>query len=95
MDSYPLPKPEDLLARLARGKTFSILDLSQAYLELELDKDSRKFVTINSEKGLFHAVHQVTIWCLFRSRYILIRTQVEKEQVFADSTLCDLPGSQD
>ena len=53
LDSYPLPKPEDLFARLAGGKTFSILDLSQAYLQIELDKDSRKFVAINTHKGLF------------------------------------------
>ena len=53
LDSYPLPKPEDLFARLAGGKTFSILDLSQAYLQIELDKESRKFVAINTHKSLF------------------------------------------
>ena len=31
VDQYPLPKPEDLFATLANGKSFSKLDLSQAY----------------------------------------------------------------
>ena len=53
LDSYPLPKPEDLFAQLARGKTFSILDLSQAYLQIELDEQSRKFAAINTHKGFF------------------------------------------
>ena len=47
--NYPLPKPEDLFARLAGGKTFSILDISQTYLQIELDKESRKFVAINTK----------------------------------------------
>ena len=31
VDQYPLPKPEDLLAALARGQMFTKLDLRQAY----------------------------------------------------------------
>ena len=31
---YPLPKPEELFSTLAKGKVFSKLDLSQAYLQL-------------------------------------------------------------
>ena len=37
-DSYPLPKQQDLFATLAGGKCFSKLDLSQAYLQLELEE---------------------------------------------------------
>ena len=53
VDSYPIPKIEDLLANLAGGKTFSKLDLSHAYSQLPLDEESKKFVTINTHKGLF------------------------------------------
>ena len=31
VDQYPLPRPDDLFATLANGKTYSKLDLSQAY----------------------------------------------------------------
>ena len=53
VDSYLLPKPEDLFTRLAGGKSFSKLDLSQAYLQIELDEESRNYVAINTHKGLF------------------------------------------
>ena len=53
VDKYPLPKPDDLMAQLAGGQKFSKLDLSQAYQQILLDDDSRKFVTINTHLGLF------------------------------------------
>lgn len=53
VDKYPIPKIEDLLATLARGKTFSKLDMSQAYQQLSLDPKSRDLVAINTHKGLF------------------------------------------
>ena len=54
VDQYPLPKPEDLFATLAGGKKFTTLDLSQAYLQLELDEQSSQYTTINMHKGLYH-----------------------------------------
>ena len=53
VDKYPLPKPDDLMAQLAGGQKFSKLDLSQAYQQILLDENSRKFVTINTHLGLF------------------------------------------
>ena len=53
VDSYPLPKIDDLLASLAGGKTFSKLDLAHAYQQIPLDEGSRKLVAINTHKGLF------------------------------------------
>jgi len=32
VDQYPLPKPEDLLTILAKGKKFLKIDLLQAYI---------------------------------------------------------------
>ena len=40
LDAYPIPRVEDRFAKLAGGKSYSKLDLSQAYQQLELDKDS-------------------------------------------------------
>ena len=53
MDQYPIPKIDDLLSTLAGGVTFTHLDMSQAYQQLELDDQSKEIVTINTHKGLF------------------------------------------
>ena len=53
LDCYPIPKIEDLFATLAHGKTFTKLDMSQAYQQLLLDEDSRNYVVVNTHKGLF------------------------------------------
>ena len=53
LNRYPLPKIEDLFAKLAEGKVFTKLDLTQAYQQLKLDKQSQKYVVINTHKGLF------------------------------------------
>ena len=53
LDRYPIPRIEDLFAKLFGGQSFTKLDMSQAYQQVELDEDSRKYVTINTYKGLF------------------------------------------
>ena len=53
MDQYPLPKVDDLLATLARGKKFTKLDLTQAYLQLALHPESKEYCTINTHCGLY------------------------------------------
>ena len=53
LNRYPIPKVEDLFATLANGKVFTKLDLAQAYQQLKLDSRSKKFVVINTHKGLF------------------------------------------
>ena len=53
LNRYPIPKTEDFFAMLKRGKVFTKLDLSQAYLQLKLEEESRKYVVVNTHKGLF------------------------------------------
>ena len=48
LDKYPIPKVDDLFA-----KTFTKLDLCQAYQQLPLDEESKSYVVINTHKGLF------------------------------------------
>ena len=52
VDQYPLSKPEDLFASLAGGAKFSKIDLTQAYLQLQLEEESKEFVTVNTHIGL-------------------------------------------
>ena len=55
LDNYPIPKTEDLLGTctLGGGNKFTKLDMSQAYQQLLLDEESKKFTTINTQKGLY------------------------------------------
>lgn len=53
IEQYPLPTAEDLFATLAGGKVFSKLDLSNAYLQLELDDQSKQYLPVNTHLGLF------------------------------------------
>lgn len=41
LDQYPVPKIEDLLARLAGGKLLTKLDMSQTYQQLLLNEKSK------------------------------------------------------
>ena len=47
VQTYPLPRVEELFSDLSGGKYFSKLDMSNAYLQLPLDKSLKEFVTIN------------------------------------------------
>lgn len=53
LDSYPIPKLDDLFSSLAGGSIFSKLDMSQAYCQLELDEESKAYTVINTHRGLF------------------------------------------
>ena len=52
LNKYPNPKIEDLLARLAGERSFTKLDMSQAYQQLVLDEEFHKNVVINTHCGL-------------------------------------------
>ena len=53
IDQHPIPKLEELCAKLSKGKKFSRIDLSHAYTQLELHPDSRDLTTINTHCGLY------------------------------------------
>ena len=53
IDQYPLPRLEELFSKLAGGKRFTKLDLSHAYNQLLLEDESRKYLTVNTHKGLY------------------------------------------
>ena len=52
-EQYPLPCIEDIFANLVGGRKFSKIDLRQAYHQLEMEEDSKKYLTINTHMGLF------------------------------------------
>ena len=54
LDRYPIPKVEDLFAKLAGGRHFTMIDLSQAYQQIPLNEASKVYAVINTHKGFFH-----------------------------------------
>ncbi len=53
LDNYPIQKVEELFTRLQGGKSFTKLNLRQAYQQLELEEESKKYVVVNTHKGHF------------------------------------------
>ena len=65
VDSYPLPKVEDLYAAMSGGKVFSKLDMSQAYLRLPLDDKSKELVTTHKDLCQYNRLleyHQLQLY---------------------------------
>ncbi|CAD6192731.1 unnamed protein product [Caenorhabditis auriculariae] len=52
-EEYPLPTSEEIFANLNGGSVFTQIDLSDAYLQVELDPESQPYAVINTHKGLF------------------------------------------
>ena len=50
---YPLLLLEDIFASMARGERFSKIDFDQAYLQMEMGEAPRKYLTMNTTKGLY------------------------------------------
>lgn len=52
-DDYPLPRYEDIMSKLSGGTIFSKIDLKDAYLQLLVHPDYRKFLVIVTHKGYY------------------------------------------
>ena len=53
VNKYPLSHPEEIFTALNGGEKFTKLDLSEAYLQIALEEQSRNLVVINTHKGLY------------------------------------------
>ncbi|XP_058811197.1 uncharacterized protein K02A2.6-like [Topomyia yanbarensis] len=52
-NNYPLPLPEDIFTKMADCRIFSHIDLSDAYLQVQVDEGSPPLLIINTHRGLF------------------------------------------
>ncbi|XP_062699605.1 uncharacterized protein K02A2.6-like [Aedes albopictus] len=52
-NNYPMPVPDDVISKFNGCKYFSIIDLSDAYLQVEVDEDLKNLLIINTHRGLF------------------------------------------
>ena len=53
IERYPLPKLEDILTTVSDNCLFSKIDLTNAYLQISVAEEDRKYLVISTEKGLF------------------------------------------
>ncbi|XP_060865021.1 uncharacterized protein K02A2.6-like [Metopolophium dirhodum] len=51
-NQYPLPRIDDVFNNLT-GQFFTVIDLSEAYLQLQVASSRRHFLTVNTHKGLY------------------------------------------
>ena len=82
MEHHPLPTLEEMLTKLSGGTMFTKLDLSQAYHQLELSEDSRKYTTINTHRGLYE----------YTRLPFGVNSAVSIFQRTMENLLADLPG---
>ena len=50
-EEYPMPGADELFIKIQSGMKYSKVDLSRAYLQVELNEESQKFCVINTCKG--------------------------------------------
>ncbi|KAL1274376.1 hypothetical protein QQF64_027190, partial [Cirrhinus molitorella] len=53
LEQHPIPRVEDLFARLDGGKQFTKLDMIHTYQQIIMNENSNKNLTVNTHKGLF------------------------------------------
>lgn len=52
-EHYPLPNPSEIFNKLKDGKIYTVLDLSNAYQQLELSPRAQELLTVNTHQGLY------------------------------------------
>ncbi|XP_062557748.1 uncharacterized protein K02A2.6-like [Armigeres subalbatus] len=50
---YPLPLPQDIFVKLSNCTVFSIIDMSESYLQVDVDDSTSTLLTINTHRGLY------------------------------------------
>ena len=58
MHNQTLPRVNDVFASLAGGQRFTKIDLRQAYLQLEMEDESKEYLVLNTHKGLYRLNRQ-------------------------------------
>ncbi|XP_037810815.1 uncharacterized protein K02A2.6-like isoform X2 [Lucilia sericata] len=51
--TFPLPLPDEIFINFNNCSIFSIIDLNNAYMQIEVDDDTKKLLVINTHRGLY------------------------------------------
>lgn len=52
-ESFPIPRPEDVLDRLAKSKWFTTLDLTSGYYQVPIAEEHKKYLGIITDDGVY------------------------------------------
>ncbi|XP_022784355.1 uncharacterized protein K02A2.6-like [Stylophora pistillata] len=58
-EEYPLPRIDDIFAKLSGGEKFTKIDFRQAYHQMEVEEESQEYLTVNTHEGLYRYNHLV------------------------------------
>ena len=50
---YSLPRPDEIFSKLSGGKIFSKIDLSDAYLQIPVNKKCSELLTVSTHRGMY------------------------------------------
>lgn len=91
-----LPRIDDIIANVGNATVFSKIDLSNAFLQLPLDDESKKFTTINTSDGLFQYNYLPFGLCaspgIFQSFMLKIVNNIDDVIVYQDDLLILSPS---
>lgn len=82
-DNYPIPRIEEIFAKLSGGKYFCILDIKQAYLHMKTDANTAEMQAISTCKGTYK-VHRLMFG---------VKVAPNQWQRYMDQTLTGITGT--
>lgn len=98
IDSYPLPKVNELCTALHGCRYYTKLDLSNSYNQFVLDDESQEYTCINTHKGLFVYTRLVfglaNAPALFQRAMVQLLQGIEGVECFLDDVLIAAPTLQ-
>ena len=88
VQQYPMPTCNEVFQKLVGGRRFTKLDLADAYLQLEMDEESRRYLVYTTHKGLYRvnrlAFGLACAPAVFQSVIEQVLAPVPKTQAYLD-----------
>ena len=59
IDHFPLARTDEIFATLAGDEKFTLIDFSEAFLQIPIDKESQNILVISTHIGLFKCLRML------------------------------------